>query len=268
MRAMSAIDITCTRRSMSSSSPSSPTDPLPACSTATAMHRQSPGSTQVHLFASILDDFKQVNDNWATAPATSCAGGPRPAAARPGCGRAEDRVLGVATNLQLLLPWLSEDPCTSHLARQCVDTTATPFGAAQRGGGRGHEHGNSGHPGLRMTSATLARADQAMYRVKRSGKRGFYIARPKRPAAAGSGSGQRTGPLPQARRLTPTCLAACCQRLKHAPCRPQSSNQLLSNTRRMRRFGVPGHVRRRGSGSAALAAGSSGSGRAWAGSGR
>ena len=110
----------------------------------------------------------------------------------------------------LLLPWACDDPRTSHLARQCIDAIATPSGAAQRGRLGGTEHRRlrpAPAPG-RFQARRWPRADQAMCRVKRAGKRGF--AQPSgQPAGSGAGLERASAAGPaSAPRQYPACLAA------------------------------------------------------------
>lgn len=129
----------------------------------------------------------------------------------------------------LLLPWTCDDPRTSHLARQCINAISTPFELPNGDASVGLSMGIAAIRPQDDFSTALARADQAMYRVKRSGKRGFTS-----PSQAASRCWIRSR---STNGDSATSLAADdqaqlrCQRRSRRPRRPQSSNQLLSNTR-------------------------------------
>lgn len=151
-------------------------DPLTGLLNRTALQRQFPQEFRAICFID-LDNFKQVNDNLGH--------------------RAGDELLIALTQrikaccdegvklgrlggdeFVLLLPWHSDDPRTHHLAHQCVNVISTPFELPNGEAEVGLSMGIAQIRPQDDFSTALARADQAMYRVKRSGKRGFYVSQP------------------------------------------------------------------------------------------
>ncbi|HDX8370412.1 TPA: sensor domain-containing diguanylate cyclase [Aeromonas dhakensis] len=151
-------------------------DPLTGLANRTALQRKFNQGFKAICFID-LDDFKQVNDNLGH--------------------RAGDELLIALTRrlrdcceegvkigrlggdeFVLLLPWASDDPRTSQLASQCIDAISTPFELPNGDASVGLSMGIAAIRPQDDFSTALARADQAMYRVKRGGKRGFHVARP------------------------------------------------------------------------------------------
>lgn len=151
-------------------------DPLTGLFNRTALHRHFPGEYQAICFID-LDDFKLVNDNLGHRAGDELLAS-LAQRLRHCCG--EEVRLGRigGDEFVLLLPWACDDPRTSHLARQCIDAIATPFELPNGDASVGLSMGIAAIRPQDDFGAALARADQAMYRVKRSGKRGFYIAQP------------------------------------------------------------------------------------------
>ncbi|ABO88889.1 GGDEF domain protein [Aeromonas salmonicida subsp. salmonicida A449] len=151
-------------------------DPLTGLLNRTALQRQFPQEFRAICFID-LDNFKQVNDNLGH--------------------RAGDELLIALTQrvkaccdegvklgrlggdeFVLLLPWHSDDPRPHHLAQQCVNVISTPFELPNGEAEVGLSMGIAQIRPQDDFSTARARADQAMYRVKRSGKRGFYVSQP------------------------------------------------------------------------------------------
>jgi diguanylate cyclase (GGDEF)-like protein len=151
-------------------------DPLTGLLNRTALHRQFPGEYRAICFID-LDDFKQVNDNLGHRAGDELLVALSQRLRHCCCEEVRLGRLG-GDEFVLLLPWPSEDPRTSHLARQCIDAIATPFELPNGEAAVGLSMGIAAIRPQDDFSTALARADQAMYRVKRSGKRGFHIAQP------------------------------------------------------------------------------------------
>ncbi|WP_421240413.1 diguanylate cyclase domain-containing protein [Aeromonas enteropelogenes] len=151
-------------------------DPLTGLANRTALQRKFNQGFKSICFID-LDDFKQVNDNLGHR-----AGDELLVALtqrlRQCCPEESELGRIGGDEFVLLLPWESEDPRTHELARLCIELISTPFPLAN---GDGHVGLSMGIAAIRPQDdfgAALARADQAMYLVKRSGKRGFHISRP------------------------------------------------------------------------------------------
>lgn len=149
-------------------------DPLTGLLNRNALQRQFPQAFKTICFID-LDDFKQVNDNLGHRAGDELLV-TLSQRLRACCG--EEVRLGRlgGDEFVLLLPWHSEEPQTSQLARQCIDAIATPFELPNGEVVVGLSMGIATIRPQDDFGSALARADQAMYRVKRSGKRGFYIA--------------------------------------------------------------------------------------------
>ncbi|MGY3859735.1 sensor domain-containing diguanylate cyclase [Aeromonas veronii] len=151
-------------------------DPLTGLLNRTALQRHFPQSHQTICFID-LDDFKQVNDNLGHR-----AGDELLIALSQRLKQCCDETVTLGRiggdEFVLLLPWPSEDPRTSHLARQCVNAIATPFELSNGEASVGLSMGIAAIRPQDDFSSALARADQAMYQVKRGGKHGFHIAQP------------------------------------------------------------------------------------------
>lgn len=100
-------------------------DPLTGLLNRTALHRQFPGEYRAICFID-LDDFKQVNDNLGHRAGDELLVALSQRLRHCCCEEVRLGRLG-GDEFVLLLPWPSEDPRTSHLARQCIDAIATPF---------------------------------------------------------------------------------------------------------------------------------------------
>ncbi|MFQ2245342.1 diguanylate cyclase domain-containing protein [Aeromonas enteropelogenes] len=151
-------------------------DPLTGLANRTALQRKFNQGFKSICFID-LDDFKQVNDNLGHR-----AGDELLVALtqrlRQCCPEESELGRLGGDEFVLLLPWESEDPRTHELAQLCIELISTPFPLANGDGNVGLSMGIAAIRPQDDFGAALARADQAMYQVKRSGKQGFHISRP------------------------------------------------------------------------------------------